>query len=145
MLLPALNKAREQARVVNCASNMRQSLMGLRLYAHDRPKQGFPWIHGLQGQRMCWEWIQAIIDGKYIRGEGAFQCTADPGAAGFGPYRATWDLNAGWFVPTDKRNGAWFLYTARARGCLWMGSNGGPNVVVAFGYWAPCWIMIRLS
>jgi prepilin-type N-terminal cleavage/methylation domain-containing protein len=35
MLLPALNKAREAAQAVTCLSNLRQSGLGLRLYAFD--------------------------------------------------------------------------------------------------------------
>jgi hypothetical protein len=35
ILLPALNKARKQANRVACASNLRQSFLGLVMYAND--------------------------------------------------------------------------------------------------------------
>ena len=41
LLLPAMNRAREQARGVTCASNLRQIGMGMVMYVNDN-KQTFP-------------------------------------------------------------------------------------------------------
>jgi prepilin-type processing-associated H-X9-DG protein len=44
MLLPALNKARQSAKTVQCASNMKQVMFGLMMYAHDN-KGWFPYSY----------------------------------------------------------------------------------------------------
>ncbi|MFT3789315.1 MAG: type II secretion system protein [Tepidisphaeraceae bacterium] len=45
ILLPALNKAREQAQIVKCASNLRQAGVGYYMYANDN-KGYIPWRYG---------------------------------------------------------------------------------------------------
>jgi general secretion pathway protein G len=67
MLLPALNKARQQAQVVQCMSNMRQIGMGIQMYTQQN-KGMFPprklsdpgYIAG------HWLWINLLLDSRVI-------------------------------------------------------------------------------
>src|SRR3982750_800939 len=58
ILLPALGKAREQAKTVQCANNMRQIALGIRMYSSDN-----------KGQMMSGpEWGEASYAGPLVTG-----------------------------------------------------------------------------
>src|SRR5690606_1301834 len=74
MLLPALNRARQQARSVNCLSQLRQIGLGIQLYAHSW-KGIVPWdrcvvktAEGGQGASVYWS---DILQGAELAGTGA--------------------------------------------------------------------------
>ncbi|WP_337747577.1 DUF1559 domain-containing protein [Victivallis vadensis] len=61
MLLPALNKAREKARAIQCANNLKQCGMGLAFYG-DANNGYYPLTMKISGND--WNWTE-IIDPKY--------------------------------------------------------------------------------
>jgi prepilin-type N-terminal cleavage/methylation domain-containing protein/prepilin-type processing-associated H-X9-DG protein len=67
MLLPALNQAREKAKSIKCASNLKQIMTGTQMYCDDSDG----WLHaaygGDQGDAATWFWI--YVNGKYLPGE----------------------------------------------------------------------------
>jgi len=135
MLLPSLQKVREQARTVQCMSNQRQMLMGLRMYAGEN-KQGFPWTHELQTY-VFYQWIQALIDHKSVNRQVA-KCTSEK-RYGFGQYVALWDPtgNTAQGVPHADRNEGWYFYLGRAKGKTRMGSTATVNSPISWGPWSP--------
>ena len=91
LLLPAMNKARESARAVACASNLRQIGMGMVMYVNEN-KQRFPfhadwgpayeedWIHWQPGpNRDINDLTKTSAIGKYMGKftEGVFRCPSD--------------------------------------------------------------------
>jgi prepilin-type N-terminal cleavage/methylation domain-containing protein len=76
-LLPALNRARENARRVACASNMRQLTVALRMYANDN-RQRFPpdWIHWEEGQDLADAPVTQYLGGRDTVA-GVFRCPSD--------------------------------------------------------------------
>jgi prepilin-type N-terminal cleavage/methylation domain-containing protein len=135
MLLPALSKAREQARAVQCMSNQRQVVAGLRMYAMEQRRQGYPWIHETQPY-VFFEWIRALTDGKHLV-EKVAQCTAER-RFGFGQYTHPGfpDGTFAYGVPADRYREAWYFYFARARGCRRL-ADVSWNPQVNWGFWSP--------
>ncbi len=66
MLLPALNKARDRARTVSCANNLKQIGLGMVMYANDH-KENFPVPDGAAG-------LEIIRKGDYITDPKIFVC-----------------------------------------------------------------------
>ena len=69
ILLPALNQAREKARMAVCINQLKQIGLGLHLYANDN-KDFFPTPNGIAG-------LQKLIDGKYVDAK-VFSCQSKP-------------------------------------------------------------------
>ena len=66
MLLPALNKARAQARTANCQSNIKQVGSAFQLYADDN-KENWVWgIHSTSEWGLFW-WHTMLADGGYLK------------------------------------------------------------------------------
>src|SRR6478752_4744219 len=71
ILLPALNKARRQARTVQCASNMRQIASSMLMYINAN-KGKFPPASASVGGLVAdayprgWWWPNELVRGKYI-------------------------------------------------------------------------------
>ena len=103
MLLPALNKAREMARQINCVSNMRQLLHGQIMYANDNnyfidyaaAVRGEPYqlpngTYLKVGDTMYWP----VILYPYVKNVGAFNCpSADTKWTGDNSYNQNFGLN----------------------------------------------------
>lgn len=114
ILLPALNKAREQAKAVKCSSQMRQYSMAIYMYATEEGQ--IPWFHerypALQGDKMYWY----NILGPYL---GVDESNAD--AADTELADTFQDLRE---CPTGK---AWI-------GVHYGGFNNGPTITAPFVY-----------
>ena len=63
MLLPALNKARERAKAMQCLSNVKQATAGCFLYADDY--KGMLMRPHIENTRPTY-WATLLMDGKYI-------------------------------------------------------------------------------
>lgn len=65
MLLPALNKARAKAVIVNCSNNLKQQGVFIIMYADDNNDR-YP------------VWLSDLVYQKYITGEKLLRCSKDP-------------------------------------------------------------------
>jgi len=80
ILLPALNRARRQAKTVQCQSNMRQVAMGLIMYINDH-KGHFPPARVQDGNAVypnAFWWPDALVQGKYVNAMSAYDFPDDP-------------------------------------------------------------------
>ena len=75
MLLPALNKAREKAKSINCLSNLKQVGMAFMLYGNDynsvlpyRPEKGTDLLYNT--------WADCLIENGYMKGGDFLVCPA---------------------------------------------------------------------
>jgi prepilin-type N-terminal cleavage/methylation domain-containing protein/prepilin-type processing-associated H-X9-DG protein len=72
ILMPALSRARRQANLVQCSSNMRQVSMGLLMYIQENkgrcPPAGIPPLPGIYPRG--WWWANELVRQKYIRVSG---------------------------------------------------------------------------
>lgn len=76
MLLPALAKARETARMANCTSNVRQIGLGVMFYVQDS-SDFFPSYMDFQsGNPAIWNWAYGLYKGKYVENNKIFFCPA---------------------------------------------------------------------
>jgi prepilin-type N-terminal cleavage/methylation domain-containing protein/prepilin-type processing-associated H-X9-DG protein len=70
MLLPALNRARQQAQTVSCLSNLRQVSMALMMYAQEN-KGSLPFAFGIDdnvyGSNRRFEWPGKLVQERYIK------------------------------------------------------------------------------
>ena len=66
MFLPALNKARGKGKQIQCLSNLKQSMMGLKNYADDN-KEIMPVLSPYNGGVLGW--MQLMDTGKYLNWE----------------------------------------------------------------------------
>jgi prepilin-type N-terminal cleavage/methylation domain-containing protein/prepilin-type processing-associated H-X9-DG protein len=85
MLLPALNKVRQQARTIQCASNLRQIMLGLTMYANDN-RGSLPWGYSFDmvaGTRKWAEWSGRLgaKGTNYIANPEVFFCPSRNGIA----------------------------------------------------------------
>jgi len=69
MLLPALNKARDKAKSINCLSNQKQVGLGFAQYANDY--NGFLW---LSDDSTLKTYSRKLLDEKYITNQKIFVC-----------------------------------------------------------------------
>lgn len=79
ILLPSLNKARRQAKTVQCQSNMRQVAMGLLMYINDN-KGKFPPARVKDGNAIypdAFWWPDALVEGKYLNAGSAYDTPGD--------------------------------------------------------------------
>ncbi len=75
ILLPALSTARGSARRIACASNVRQVMLAISIYA-DNFKQVLPPLHS--GPPADWnDWSGLLVDGGVVSDERMFKCPDD--------------------------------------------------------------------
>jgi len=118
ILLPALSKARRQAKTVQCQSNMRQVAAALMMYISDNkghfpPAQAKPnpiWTSGF------W-WPDALVENKYINAPSMYDTPGQPTSSkrfdgssvfqcpeGLNPDDTGYKASGGGEYPTDSRN-----------------------------------------
>ena len=61
MLLPALAKAKEHARAIQCMNNTRQLMTAWRLYAEDN-NEGLPYAYATVANVVQYNWVPGILD-----------------------------------------------------------------------------------
>ncbi len=73
MLLPALSKARERARMASCINNMKQISLAIKMYSEDYNTPRMPgYIPGPSTY-----WFTALYDLQYIKDWMVFKCPSD--------------------------------------------------------------------
>ena len=82
MLLPALNKAREKARAISCTNNMKQCLLGIRMYA-DMSNDVFPTRNNASnGYNNWYSWPRWLYINDLIKSLKLMECPSGPPAGG---------------------------------------------------------------
>ena len=106
LLLPAVKKAREAARIVQCASNLHQLSIGLHSYAPENLGYGPAYLHdGSDCPSPSWSspinWTVRLYGGKDTNGQwppGHIRVEI-PGRRKLNPYVADWE---GYHCPSDR-------------------------------------------
>ncbi len=75
MLLPALNRARDKAKSINCLSNLRQCMLGVMGYIED--SDGYALCYYYDG-RVELRWGSVVYEGGYMQNLNAFKCPIWP-------------------------------------------------------------------
>jgi prepilin-type N-terminal cleavage/methylation domain-containing protein/prepilin-type processing-associated H-X9-DG protein len=73
MLLPALNKAREKARQINCVNNLKQLGIINMNYLSDHNDFYYPWQNSSNNS---WSWL--LFSNKYVSNSNIFLCKSIP-------------------------------------------------------------------
>lgn len=78
ILMPALSKAREQTKLVQCLSNLRQIGQAFNMYASEN--RGFicPAGYYAPNGTVCWSWPGLLVNCGYLSAVGTQNRTADP-------------------------------------------------------------------
>lgn len=120
MLLPALSRSKQKARITQCVSNLRQIAAGVAMYTHDN-QDAFPswcwlWLGGRDSRADAAKWSPAASNRPlfpYLRAPELFHCPTDRGAlVGVGPVWAptvifkptSWEvIGCSYFYNSDVR------------------------------------------
>ncbi len=118
ILLPALGKAREQARRIVCQNNLKTLAIGDQLYAEDSDDYHVPVINGLSSQD--WHWFRNPMFMRKVAMQGRKNEEEEEG------YSAS-TLPKDFKCPTDKRTVGEGLYGSTSSGSLIEGTSYGMN------------------
>ncbi len=143
LLFPSLRTARQRAAVVVCASNMRQALVAINVYASDY--QVWPtavadgadqsYVSGSVATGTAPDWILRVMTGATRNsGINGFRCPArlpnDQNTDGVGWHYASWYSGAGWngsLSSVAHRERRWLQYYGPVPGQYLSPSPGGAN------------------
>lgn len=138
MLLPSLNRAREQANLIKCMSGARQVFFSLEMYCNDnkdfyptRPQNTSLPIWQRIADPNGYTWVKQLIDGKYLNG----QLQTNRGGCPYGPN--PWDATPAFqfdYWPLDSNGGDYYTVTTDPRSVCY-GFNG--RLQSGFGYRNP--------
>jgi prepilin-type N-terminal cleavage/methylation domain-containing protein/prepilin-type processing-associated H-X9-DG protein len=141
MLLPALNRARQSAAALKCASNMRQIGVAMRMYANDN-QDSIPYAHmqDATGKLPDTTWDEAID--KYVGGRGdnvsmptskVLACPSDPIRRTSGEMRS-YSMTHGEhpYEPMGPTTGTGIHWYRNAAGVLSGGQVGGRHHPLKF-------------
>lgn len=81
MLLPALNKARESANIIACASNLRQIALGHTMYQNDNNGWNLALITHDDSDTSINRWFRVLRNRGYVPSDNVFLCPSEPLAA----------------------------------------------------------------
>lgn len=74
MLLPALNKAREKAKAINCKSNLKNNILMMSMYANDYDEI-MPGYNATFGK---YSWADTLINAGIMNASGTLVCPTQP-------------------------------------------------------------------
>ncbi len=99
MLLPALNKARRQAKSVQCLSNLKQIGSALAMYINES-KGRFPGLYDAPAgtpstEQWKFSWDGKLIVSKYLPSWEVFKCPSFPEATSYSQYYVHYGYNYG--------------------------------------------------
>ena len=77
MLLPALSKAREKARSINCISNLKQHALSISLYANDYKDSRNPVCPAMGITRSAGQGYELLYTEKYLTAPKSFYCPGE--------------------------------------------------------------------
>jgi prepilin-type N-terminal cleavage/methylation domain-containing protein/prepilin-type processing-associated H-X9-DG protein len=128
ILFPVFAQAREKARQISCASNMKQLSLGVIQYTQDYDEMypigvidGCQWGGGCGG---TWNWAQMVS--PYLKATGVYGCPDDPGSGN---------------VQQPAAANAWkgYVMSYAANGYQsWVAGNGyAGGLVGVMGHWVP--------
>jgi prepilin-type N-terminal cleavage/methylation domain-containing protein/prepilin-type processing-associated H-X9-DG protein len=99
MLLPALNKAREKAKVASCASNLKQLGQANYMYCADfndyLPPAYSGYARGIIKLSGKWYAYGLFYDGKYIPNPHVLYCPSNVDRTKYGVYNGLWGMGSG--------------------------------------------------
>ena len=118
MLLPALNKAREKAKYINCTSNLKQIAQGILMYTQDYDDYFVQWWNNL-GTGMYWN--KDLADLNYLPQPGIkqtlYRCMSNPVIINFTGYGDTrpdcYNNNYVYNKELDYKNHNWKIKSAK--------------------------------
>jgi prepilin-type processing-associated H-X9-DG protein len=91
LLLPALNSARESAKSLQCAANLRQIGQAHIMYQNDNG--GWCLVLSINGNATANRWYQVLRNSGYLPANGVFLCPSEPSGA-FNDSSVTYGLNS---------------------------------------------------
>ena len=110
LLMPALAKAREHARRAQCASNMRQCMMGLFMYANENKDRLPPLKRDADGAQHC-IWISQLTRDAVFRATGSdkvWSCPNLPDSVEMPAYYAPYGWHIGYFYLGGGTDTPWW-------------------------------------
>jgi len=136
MLLPALARAREKARAINCTSNQKQIALACMMYADDSkeilPRHCYQASHG---HNPSWSWMHMVF--SYVNAPQTYQCPSNTNALNTVDYCSSYTYNLS-TTPTGGTVGCTWQPLAKILkpSQLCMHTEGATSQAWC-GYWGP--------
>ena len=124
MLLPALNKAREKAKAIQCTANLKQCMQRVQMYADDNNGESPVWYNGKDDR----QWAYYVLGRKDVFNAStskAFSCSLLPAPINSG-ITTFFSRTYGIMVGNDSRYFKFSTMKKRNNGHPYMGIYGRP-------------------